>query len=300
MIPVNKVYGGFILENLKNFDLILCGTITFSGVGKNIGELNYIMDRFKNDRLVKYRISSKCYWVVEKMGNNNNHIHLMIGLVRGYKNVDDYCKIFAGYWKNRGSCLFVEYDGEGLFGNYMFKNLVEWDFFETEFGNVIESNNFENTKIYETMKNNDLWYLEFVSVVESSKEKYKSKDVKNSLLDYLDKELKEIQDNYKGDLVLKYRKGGKVKEIRCWGDILSDNTRRFTLKCKNEKVYFSENEAIGGITYKFNPGDKNSIFQKLTGLRERFNEMDNNDIKLWYVKKNKDTNTTEIKSIHDK
>jgi hypothetical protein len=100
--------------------------------------------------------------------------------------------------------------------------------------------------------------------------------------------------------VLKYRKGGKVKEIRCWGDILSDNTRRFTLKCKNEKVYFSENEAIGGITYKFNPGDKNSIFQKLTGLRERFNEMDNNDINLWYVKKNKDTNTTEIKSIHDK
>ncbi len=283
MIPVNKVYGGFILENLKNFDLILCGTITFSGVGKNIGELNYIMDRFKDDRLVKYRISSKCYWVVEKMGNNNNHIHLMIGL-----------------WKNRGSCLFVEYDGEGLFGNYMFKNLVEWDFFDTEFGNVVKSNNFEHSKTYKIMKNNPNWYLDFVIEVESSKGKYKGKDVRDSLLDYLDKELKEIQDNYKGELELKYRKGGKVKEIRCWGDILSDNTRRFTLKCKNEKVYFSENGAISGITYKFKPGDKNSVIKKLTDLRKTFEELSNNDIELWYVKKNKDTNTTEIKSIHDK
>lgn len=300
MIPVNKVYGGFILENLKGFDIVLCGTITFSGIGKNIGELNYIMDRFKNDRLVKYRISSKCYWVVEKMGNNNNHIHLMIGLVRGYKNVDDYCKIFAGYWKNRGSCLFVEYDGEGLFSNYMFKNVVEWDYFQTEFGNVVKSYDFAHNKIYETMKNDDLWYLDFVIEVESSKGKYKSKDVKESLLDYLDKELKEIQDNYKGELELKFRKGGKVKEIRCWGDILSDNTRRFTLKCKNEKVYFSEHGANTGITYKFKPGDKNSVIKKLTDLRERFNGMNNDDIKLWYVKRNKDTKTSEILSIHNK
>ena len=300
MIPVNKVYGGFVLENLKNFDLILCGTITFSGVRKNIGELNYIMDRFKNDRLVKYRISSKCYWVVEKMGNNNNHIHLMIGLVRGYKNVDDYCKIFAGYWKNLGSCLFVEYDGEGLFGDYMFKNLVEWDFFDTEFGNVVKNNNFEHSKTYKIMKNNPNWYLDFVIEVESSKGKYKGKDVRDSLLDYLDKELKEIQDNYKGELELKYRKGGKVKEIRCWGDILTDNTRRFTLKCKNEKVYFSENGAINGITYKFKPGDKNSVIKKLTDLRKTFEELSNDDIELWYVKKNKDTKTSEIISIHNK
>lgn len=300
MISVNKIYGDFILENLKKFDVVLCGTITFRGIGKMISELNYIMDRFKNDRLVKYKISSECYWVVEKMDNNNNHIHLMMGLMKGYKDVDDYCKIFAGYWKNFGSCLFVEYDGKGLFGDYMFKNFIEWDFFEVKFGNVVKSNNFEHTKTYKTMKNNDLWYLEFVSVVESSKEKYKSKDVKNSLLDYLDKELKEIQDNYKGELELKYRKGGKVKEIRCWGDILSDNTRRFTLKCKNEKVYFSENEAIRGLTYKFNPGDKNSVIQKLNGLRNVFNGMNNDDIKLWYVKKNKDTNTSEVLSIHSK
>lgn len=300
MISVNKIYGDFIHENLKKFDVVLCGTITFRGIGKKIDELNYIMDRFKNDRLVKYKISSECYWVVEKMGNNNNHIHLMIGLLKGYKDVDDYCKIFAGYWKNTGSCLFVEYDGEGLFGDYMFKNFVEWDFFETKFGNVKKSNNFDHTKTYKTMKNNKLWYLEFFGVVEKSKVKYKSKNVKDSLLDYLDKELKEIEDNYKGELVLKTRKGGKVKEIRCWGDILSNNTRRFTLKCKNEKVYFSEEQATLGVGYAFNPGDKDSVIQKLKKVRKLFSETSNDDIELWYVKKNKDTKTSEVLSIHSK
>ena len=301
MIPVNKVYGGFILENLKNFDLILCGTITFSGVGKNIGELNYIMDRFKNDRLVKYRISSKCYWVVEKMGNNNNHIHLMIGLVRGYKNVDDYCKIFAGYWKNRGSCLFVEYDDEkGLFGDYMFKDLVEWDYFETKFDYVRNNNLFGIDKLNIDKMNMKFDLLNFVDLVENKIKNPVNKSVKDSVINYIERELNEILNNHpESDLKLKLTKGGKIKEVRCWGDIVLGE-RRFRLMCKNEKVYTSKEFAKKNENFKFKNTSKQCVIDTLVNIKEVFEKMENDDIELWYVKKDKINKTKNIISIHDK
>ena len=171
MNPINKEYGDFIIQNLKGFEIIICGTLTFKGRSKKIDELNWRMDRFREERLVKYRITSRCYWVIEKMGNEDNHIHLMIGIQKdGYKEVDDYCNIFGGYWKNFGSCVFVEYNGEkGLFGDYMFKGFDEWEFFETEFGIIKKSDIFVQTKNHKIMETKRLGFLQFVRIIEDKK-----------------------------------------------------------------------------------------------------------------------------------
>ena len=171
MNPINKVYGDFVIDGLIGWDIILCGTLTFKGRSKDIDELNWRMDQFKVERLEKYKISSRCYWVVEKMNNFDNHIHLMIGIRKdNYKGVDDYRNIFGGYWKIFGSCLFVEYDGEkGLFGDYMFKGFDEWEFFETEFGNLNNLDKFVQNKtniIWETKR---LGLLQFVRIIEDKK-----------------------------------------------------------------------------------------------------------------------------------
>ena len=173
MNSINKVYGDFVIQNLIGFEIVLCGTLTFKGRSKDIDELNWRMDRFREERLVKYRITSRCYWVVEKMGNEDNHIHLMIGIRKdGYKEVDDYCNIFGGYWKIFGSCLFVEYDGEkGLFGDYMFKDFDEWEFFETEFGNLNNLDKFVQNKTNIILETKRLGLLQFVRIIEDKKNK---------------------------------------------------------------------------------------------------------------------------------
>jgi len=173
MNPINKVYGDFVIQNLKGFEIIICGTLTFKGRSKDIAELRWRMDRFKDERLVKYRITSSCYWVVEKMSNNNNHIHLMIGIRKdNYKEVDDYCKIFGKYWENVGSCRFEEYDSEkGLFQDYMFKDFNEWEFFETEFGNLNNLDKFVHNKTNIIVETKRLGLLQFVRIIEDRKNK---------------------------------------------------------------------------------------------------------------------------------
>lgn len=236
--------------------------------------------------------------VVEKMGNENNHIHLMIGIRKdGYKEVDDYCNIFGEYWKIFGSCLFVEYDGEkGLFGDYMFKGFDEWDFFETEFGGLRKKLLFYDTKQNINMKSNNLF--DFVFYTEGKKTTI-AKTVKNSIIGYIDKELEAIQDNYKGsELELKPRGDGKVKDIRCWGDV-KNGERRLSLMCKNKKVYLKEDDAKEGKIYRFGDTSKECVIETLNNIKRIFDSEKNEDIKLWYVKKNKDTKEEEIFSIHD-
>jgi len=171
MNSINKEYGDFVIQNLKGFEIIICGTLTFKGRSKNIADLRWRMDRFKEERLVKYRITSSCYWVIEKMSNDDNHIHLMIGIRKdNYKEVDDYRKIFGKYWEIDGSCRFEEYDSEkGLFQDYMFKGFNEWEFFETEFGNLNNLDKFVHNKTNIIMETKRLGLLQFVRIIEDKK-----------------------------------------------------------------------------------------------------------------------------------
>ena len=173
MNSINKVYGDFVIDGLIGWDIILCGTLTFKGRSKNIDELNWIMNQFKVERLEKYKISSKCYWVIEKMGNFDNHIHLMIGIKKSrFKGIDDYCNIFGSYWKNYGNNLFVEYNENiGLFQDYMFKEFIYWEFFETEFGNLNNIDKFVKIKTEKIVGIKRTGILEFVGIIEDRKNK---------------------------------------------------------------------------------------------------------------------------------
>lgn len=62
MNSINKVYGDFVIQNLIGFEIVLCGTLTFKERSKDIDELSWRMDRFREERLIKYRITSRCYW----------------------------------------------------------------------------------------------------------------------------------------------------------------------------------------------------------------------------------------------
>jgi hypothetical protein len=302
MNPINKVYGDFIIQNLNGFEIIICGTLTFKERSKDIAELRWRMDRFKEERLVKYRITSSCYWVVEKMSNNNNHIHLMIGIRKdNYKEVDDYCKIFGKYWENVGSCRFEGYDSEkGLFQDYMFKDFNEWEFFETEFGDLRNNVLFSQNKKNISMTKIEFNLLDFVDLIETKVKISTQKNVKDSVIDYINKELKEIEDNHNElDLVLKLTKGGKIKEIRCWGDV-KFGERKFRLMCKNEKVYTSYELAEKGESFKLRDNSKQCVIDTLNGIKKVCESMNSDDIKLWYRKKIKGTKEVEILSIHDK
>lgn len=305
MNPINKVYGDFIIHNLNDFEIIICGTLTFKGRSKDIAELRWRMDRFKEERLVKYRITSSCYWVVEKMNNNDNHIHFMIGVQKdGYKDVDDYCNIFGGYWKNFGSCLFEEYQvDKGIFQNYMFKNFIDWEFFETEFGNSKNNNNFVLHTNHNVMDTKRTGFLQFVKIIESKKNVYEKKDVKTSLISYLKSELQIIETEYKdSDLILKLlpgKDGKSRKSIRCWGDVDTNGERKLILKCFNERVYASEEDAKNKKSYGFNNSSKDCVIDTLKNIIKTYEVINNDDIVLWYNYKNEDRSIVQ-KLISDK
>jgi len=229
----------------------------------------------------------------------------MVGIRKdNYKEVDDYCKIFSKYWVIDGSCRFEEYDSEkGLFGDYMFKGFDEWNFFDTEFGNLKYLDKFVETKTDKIMETKRTGFLQFVKIIESKKNVYEKRDVKTSLISYLKSELKIIETDYDGgELELKLipgKDGKSRKSIRCWGDVDTNGDRRLTLKCFNERVYDNEDDAKIKKSYGFTDSTKECVVNTIKDIIKDYEDMNNEDIVLWYNHKNEDKSVTP-KLISDK
>ena len=154
------------------------------------------MNQFKEDSLEKYKVNSRCFWTIE-WKNMKNHIHLIIGVKKDYKekDINDYCRIFGSYWKKYGINKFVDYDDSvGTYDKYIFKNFQEWDWFESEFGN------YEKNVLFSGMESKNKMFSCDFDIIESVKKNKYSKTVKDSLLNYLDQEIKILKE--REDLVL--------------------------------------------------------------------------------------------------
>ena len=86
----------------------------------------------------------------------------------------------------------------------------------------------------------------------------------------------------------------KIKEIRCWSDII-EGKRKFILKCRNQKVYWSEEHILKKMSYYFKNNFKinwaintnfKSIFDKTLFHIANETEVDNfNNTALFYSEK---------------
>ena len=111
------------------------------------------------------------------------------------KDVNDYCRIFGSYWKKYGINKFVDYDDSvGTYDKYIFKNFKEWDWFESELGN------YEKNVLFSDMESKNKMFSCDFDIIESVKKNKYSKTVKDSLLNYLDQEIKILKE--REDLVL--------------------------------------------------------------------------------------------------
>jgi len=324
MNEIKNDYGKWSKNTIidKGYNVMMIGTMSFEGYDKKIDEIISIVKKFEEYWNDKKRVSMFFFYTLQKGDLGRNHLHCMIGLYtekynRGsMSSISDigWCGQIANFWKNYGRCEVKLYDERiGGYEDYMFRNFIHWDSFEVKFGSFGRNsllcdakelkNKQTNNKIMKTNKERD-WYLNFVKFVDRENKKLVKKNVKDSLLDFINKEIKVIETEYKGnDLVLKDKSkpGSKVKrfDIRCWSNI-KDGKRSIYLKCKNEKVYFNEEDAEKNRVCELDDISKGGVVEYLNMCKDYFENMENEDIKLYYTKKDKDTKEKEVKLIHDK
>lgn len=94
----------------------------------------------------------------------------------------------------------------------------------------------------------------------------KKKDLKVSLREYLESELKELKK--RTDLTLKVLRNGKTKEIRMWGELNSENEVRLTLLGNKKKLYLSEDDCINRIDLIVDFESIEQLCQVIEGLIE--------------------------------
>lgn len=111
----------------------------------------------------------------------------------------------------------------------------------------------------------------------------KKKDLKVSLREYLESELKELKK--RTDLTLKVLRNGKTKEIRMWGELNSENEVRLTLLGNKKKLYLSEDDCINRIDLIVDFESIEQLCQVIEGLIEN---LDRKCIFYYRRKKNSD------------
>jgi hypothetical protein len=91
--------------------------------------------------------------------------------------------------------------------------------------------------------------------------KVKGKSIRESLIEYLNKEIEIAENNgleLKSNKIKNGSRIGSVKEIRMWGEVV-DGKRRMTLKALNKKLYDDAEHAKQKIDYGISKNEINEI-----------------------------------------
>lgn len=139
--------------------------------------------------------------------------------------------------------------------------------------------------------------------VDKKKAKQSEKDPVNrleSVLNYLDKQIKDLEDW--GSLKPDYntikegdRKGEKIRKINAWSAVDDEGKREIVLMCKNKKMYINEAAAKEnkGIFIDAKDDNYENVLGYLKHLRKEIGKLDLDDFNPWTrIKK-----TGEVKKI---
>lgn len=114
---------------------------------------------------------------------------------------------------------------------------------------------------------------------------------KESVIKWLDTNIAILEK--RGNLDPVPNKG--VAEIRAWS-MVSGNDRVLLLKCKNKKVYQSQEEAEQRKSVFYDNNDYKSVLQELKSMRQVFDSVaeTNKVFKFWVRIKNKDDKSISV------
>lgn len=125
--------------------------------------------------------------------------------------------------------------------------------------------------------------------------KVKGKSIRESLIEYLNKEIEIAENNgleLKSNKIKNGGRTGSVKEIRMWGEVV-DGKRRMTLKALNKKLYDNAEHAKQKIDYTFNGISKNDVINEMKIIKSKIESAKENTLSFWYVEKNSTTKSIE-------